>query len=70
MAVQKQVKLLMVSVQNVYPLVAMVNGSLSYNADNVKFENDRRNYQIAQTQTHNTFMGRQTVIQETLLCKY
>jgi molybdopterin-containing oxidoreductase family iron-sulfur binding subunit len=55
---------------NVYPLVGMVNGSLAYSASNVKLEKTDESYQIAQTQTHNTFMGRQTVIQETTLAKY
>jgi len=49
---------------NVYPLLAVVNGSLSYSASNVKFEITSEDYQIAQTQTHNTYMGRQTVIKE------
>jgi Fe-S-cluster-containing dehydrogenase component len=48
----------------------MVNGSLSYNVGNVKFEKTDESYQIAQTQTHNTFMGRETVIQETSLDKF
>ena len=56
--------------QNVYPLVAMVNGSLNYNVNNVKFDPIDETYQIAQTQTHNTYMGRQTVVQETSLAKY
>src|SRR5262249_13200169 len=55
---------------NVYPLLAMVNGSLSYNVNNAKFEMTGDVYQIAQTQTHNTFMGRQSVVQETSLEKY
>ncbi|HEY5747005.1 MAG TPA: TAT-variant-translocated molybdopterin oxidoreductase [Chryseolinea sp.] len=55
---------------NVYPLVATVNGSLSYVLNNVKFEKTNEEYQIAQTQTHNTYMGRQTVVQETTLAKY
>jgi molybdopterin-containing oxidoreductase family iron-sulfur binding subunit len=55
---------------NVYPLVAMVNGSLSYVLNNVKFDKTNEEYQIAQTQTHNTYMGRQTVVQETTLAKY
>jgi len=55
---------------NMYPLVAMVNGSLSYNVSNVKLDQTDERYQIAQTQTHNTYMGRQTVIQETSLAKY
>jgi MoCo/4Fe-4S cofactor protein with predicted Tat translocation signal len=56
--------------KNMYPLVAMVNGSLSYNVSNVKLDQVDESYQIAQTQTHNTYMGRQTVIQETSLAKY
>ncbi|MEO8471111.1 MAG: 4Fe-4S dicluster domain-containing protein, partial [Chryseolinea sp.] len=56
--------------ENAYPLLAMVNGSLSYNVGDVKFTNTNETYQIAQTQTHNTAMGRQTVIQETSLEKY
>ncbi|HEY9045440.1 MAG TPA: TAT-variant-translocated molybdopterin oxidoreductase [Ohtaekwangia sp.] len=55
--------------ENIYPFVGMVNGSLSYSA-NVKFEPTTETYQIAQTQTHNTYMGRETVVQETLLTEY
>lgn len=55
---------------NVYPMVALVNGALSYNVANVKFEKTGETYQIAQTQTHNTFMARKTVIQETVLEDY
>ncbi len=56
--------------QNVYPMVAMVNGSFKYSVSNVRFEKTDETYQIAQTQTHNTFMGRETVIQETSLAEY
>jgi MoCo/4Fe-4S cofactor protein with predicted Tat translocation signal len=55
--------------QNVYPFVALVNGSLSYSAT-VTFTPTTETYQIAQTQTHNTYMGRETVVQETLLSEY
>lgn len=55
---------------NVYPLVATVNGSLSYSVGGVTFEKTSDTYQIAQTQTHNTFMGRKSVIQETTLTEY
>ncbi|HEY9006480.1 MAG TPA: TAT-variant-translocated molybdopterin oxidoreductase [Ohtaekwangia sp.] len=55
--------------QNIYPFIGMVNGSLSYSAT-VKFEPTKETYQIAQTQTHNTYMGRETVVQETLLTEY
>ncbi len=53
--------------ENAYPLVAIVNGSLSYSAANVKFEITNDRYQLAQTQTQNTHMGRKAVIQETTL---
>jgi MoCo/4Fe-4S cofactor protein with predicted Tat translocation signal len=55
--------------QNAYPLLSMVNGSLSY-AANATFQITTDDYQIAQTQTHETYMGRQTVIQETTLDKF
>ena len=56
--------------QNAYPLVGLVNGSLSYMATNVEFAITEEPYQIAQTQTQQTFMGRQTVIQETDIASF
>ncbi len=56
--------------ENVYPFISLVNGSLSYHAVDVKFEKTSGTYQIAQTQTHNTYMGRATVVQEALLSSY
>lgn len=56
---------------NAYPLVTMVNGSLSYIATGVDFKiNENEDYQLAQTQTQNTHMGRKSVIQETTLQKF
>ena len=49
---------------NVYPMVTLTNGSLNYNAAEAKFELLDEAYQIAQTQTHHTYMARQTVIKE------
>jgi len=49
---------------NVYPLVLTTNGSLNYNLTDVKFEKTSEDFQIAQTQTHQTYMARQTVIKE------
>lgn len=49
---------------NVYPMVSMTNGSLNFNAGEAKFELLDEAYQIAQTQTHHTYMARQTVIKE------
>jgi MoCo/4Fe-4S cofactor protein with predicted Tat translocation signal len=54
---------------NAYPFVTMVNGSLNFaNTAKVDFTTER--YQIATTQTHQTYMGRQTVIQETVLTEF
>ncbi len=50
--------------QNAYPIVALVNGSLSYSTSNVEFTITDEPYQIAQTQTHNTYMGRKSVVRE------
>jgi MoCo/4Fe-4S cofactor protein with predicted Tat translocation signal len=50
--------------KNAYPLVSMVNGSLSYMAVGASLEITSENYWLATTQTHNTYMGRQTVIKE------
>ncbi|HTJ47853.1 MAG TPA: 4Fe-4S dicluster domain-containing protein, partial [Cyclobacteriaceae bacterium] len=56
---------------NAYTLLGLVNGSVSYNATDVKFEQLKgEEYQIAQTQTHNTYMGRETVIQEAKLIDF
>jgi MoCo/4Fe-4S cofactor protein with predicted Tat translocation signal len=56
--------------QNAYPLLSVVNGSLSYSGAATKFEITSETFQLAQTQTHNTYMGRKTVIQETTLAKF
>jgi len=57
--------------KNAYPLVAMVNGSLNFVATNVQFEiHHDEDYQLAQTQTQNTYMGRKSVIQETTLQEF
>jgi molybdopterin-containing oxidoreductase family iron-sulfur binding subunit len=49
---------------NVYPWISTTNGSLNYNVPSVSFKLESDEYQIAQTQTHHTYMGRQTVIKE------
>lgn len=54
---------------NAYPLISVVNGALNY-ASPAKFEITDEKYQLAQTQTHNTYMGRKTVIQETVLADF
>ncbi len=56
---------------NVFPFVSLVNGSLSYTATDVQFEiHYKEDYQLAQTQTQNTYMGRKSVIQETTLSEF
>lgn len=56
---------------NAYPLVSMVNGSLSYVVTGVEFEvHEDQDYQLAQSQTQNTHMGRRSVIQETTLQEF
>ena len=54
---------------NAYPFVTMVNGSLNFNGA-ATIELTEEYYQIATTQTHQTYMGRQTVVQESLLSDF
>jgi len=56
--------------QNVYPMTTKVNGHAAYFNTDVQFELLDEVYQIAQTQTHQTYMGRETVIQDALLSEY
>ncbi|HPM32013.1 MAG TPA: TAT-variant-translocated molybdopterin oxidoreductase [Chryseolinea sp.] len=56
--------------ENVYPLLSLVNGSISYSATSITFAPTEETYQIAQTQTHNTYMGRETIVQEAFLSDY
>jgi MoCo/4Fe-4S cofactor protein with predicted Tat translocation signal len=55
---------------NAYPLLSLTNGSLSFNSAAEFSIDEATSYQIAQTQTHETYMGRETVIQETTLAKF
>ena len=55
---------------NAYPLVSMTNGFVSYFNTDVQVEVLDEKYRIAQTQTHETYMGRETVIQDALLAEY
>ncbi|GAA4468515.1 TAT-variant-translocated molybdopterin oxidoreductase [Nibrella saemangeumensis] len=56
--------------QNAYPLASFVNGCLSFAAANVKIEKAGGRREIAQTQTHDTVMGRLAVLQEARLADY
>ena len=54
-----------------YPLIDRSNGSLLYErVGDISFEVTNKSHRIAQTQTHETYMGRETVIQEALLSEY
>jgi molybdopterin-containing oxidoreductase family iron-sulfur binding subunit len=56
---------------NAYTLVGMLNGSLSLNVTSgVDLKQTGKEFQLAQTQTHNTYMGRTNVIQESVLSEY
>lgn len=55
--------------ENAYPFATVVNGSLSFTSA-ATLEMTDVVYQIATTQTHQTFMGRQTVVQESLLSEF
>lgn len=57
--------------QNVYPLVSLVNGSLNYSiTTGVTPTLVDEAFQIAQTQVHQTYMGRSNVIQESVLSEF
>ena len=56
---------------NAYPMISNSGSNLSYNVmSGVTVDPTDETYRIAQTQTHHTYMGRETVIQETTLKEY
>jgi Fe-S-cluster-containing dehydrogenase component len=55
--------------KNAYTLASVVNGNLSF-AGEVKVSKASGSREIAQTQTHDTVMGRRAVLQETVLAAY
>ena len=56
---------------NAYPFLTMVNGSINFNVTaGVDLKSTGKEFQLAQTQTHNTYMGRTNVIQESILGEY
>ncbi|GHN03183.1 quinol:cytochrome C oxidoreductase [Cytophagales bacterium WSM2-2] len=56
---------------NVYPMATVVNGSWNYSATTgVTVEKTTEDFQIAQTQIHQTYMGRESVIQESTLAEF
>ncbi len=56
---------------NAYPLVTKLDGANFYSVlAGVSVERTKESYKIAQTQTHQTYMGRENVIQEATLEEY
>lgn len=56
---------------NAFPFIGRSDGSLTYHVlSDVTLEITNESHRIAQTQTHETYMGRETVIQEALLSEY
>ncbi|MGE0772810.1 MAG: TAT-variant-translocated molybdopterin oxidoreductase [Cyclobacteriaceae bacterium] len=56
---------------NVYPMVGMLNGTLNYSVTGgVEVTKADQDFQIAQTQIHQTYMGRTNVIQESVLSEF
>ncbi|MBS1490313.1 MAG: TAT-variant-translocated molybdopterin oxidoreductase [Bacteroidetes bacterium] len=56
---------------NIYPLITLLNGSLNYSVSTgVSIEKTAEDFQIAQTQIHQTYMGRENVIQEATLAEF
>ncbi len=56
--------------KNVYPLAAYSAGYLSFAPGEVTVSKTGETREIAQTQTHNTVMGRKSVLQETVLAHF
>jgi Fe-S-cluster-containing dehydrogenase component len=56
---------------NAYVLASMLNGSVNFSiTSGVSLTNTKEEFQLAQTQTHNTYMGRKNVVQESSLADY
>ncbi len=55
---------------NAYPLATIGNGGITYSASGATLELAGDKFQLAQTQTHQTYMGRSNVIQEARLAEF
>lgn len=55
---------------NAYPLIRLENGIAHYFRTGVQVEKTGKSSKIARTQTHSTYMGRETIIQESTLDQY
>lgn len=56
--------------KNAYPFVAITAGHASYRAYNASVSATGENYALACTQTHQTIMGRDSVVRETVFSTY
>ena len=56
--------------KNAFPFVTVADGYISYSAFSVKVDKTSGTREIAQTQTHDTIMGRRAVLQESRLADY
>jgi molybdopterin-containing oxidoreductase family iron-sulfur binding subunit len=57
--------------ENVYPFASFINGNIAFsNTGDVVVKATGETAKIARTQTHNTVMARQSVVQETVLSAY
>jgi molybdopterin-containing oxidoreductase family iron-sulfur binding subunit len=56
--------------KNAYPFISLAGGYLNYNVADVKVEVTTEPFQVAQTQIHHTYMGRESVIQESTLTEF
>jgi MoCo/4Fe-4S cofactor protein with predicted Tat translocation signal len=56
---------------NAYPLTSVINGNIAFsNTGDVQLKATGESAKIARTQTHNTVMAREAVVQETVLSAY
>ncbi|QMW02507.1 TAT-variant-translocated molybdopterin oxidoreductase [Spirosoma foliorum] len=56
--------------KNVFPFVSLAGGYATYSSTSAKVEKASGSHVIAQTQTHETVMGRRAVLQESVLSEY
>lgn len=56
--------------KNVYPLVGSADETLAFSVSGVTLTKTEEDFQIAQTQIHQTYMGRHNVIQESVLDEF
>ncbi len=55
---------------NSFPLMPMVNGQWSHHITSIKLKPSGQYTTLAQTQTHETYMGKKNIVQETTLADY